>query len=101
MNIKQRIDELKEENASLRRSLQGLSNWEKQQKEHTLEIAKRIAKCDSKPIGNIILNMYYGNLVAASCSFCEIFELKEMGCCKEGQRCTNCIDNYLREHYNS
>lgn len=70
----------------------------KNQKLH-LEIAQRIVKTDSKAVANIILNMYFGKMPSDSCSFCEIFDLKGKGCCKEGRRCTDCIDDFLREYY--
>ena len=64
-----------------------------------LEIAQKIAQTDSKAIANIILNMYFGKMPSDSCSFCEILDLKGKGCCKESLRCTDCIDNFLRQHY--
>ena len=60
---------------------------------------RRIVKTDSKAIANIILNMYFGKMPSDSCGFCEIFGLKEKGCCKDDLRCTDCIDNFLRQHY--
>lgn len=65
-------------------------------KKSNLEFAKRIVKYDPKPLANLILNMYYGQTVEDSCSFCEILGLNDK--CKPGH-CTDCIDNFLRAYY--
>lgn len=103
---KKQIEELKNENKSLLSANEYFKDeaesfWAdlKKRQKFNLEIAQRIVKTDSKAVANIILNMYFGKMPSDSCSFCEFFSLRETGCCKEGLRCTDCIDNYLREYY--
>lgn len=95
----QRIKELENENQYWRDEANSLWADLRNCQKRNLEIAQKIVKIDSKAIANIILNMYFGKMPSDSCSFCEIFDLKGKGCCKEGLRCTDCIDNFLREHY--
>ena len=59
-----------------------------------IEIAtfKRIAKTDSKPIGNIILNM-------GLCKFCKAFEIDDCGSSENFTSCTDYIDDFLKQYY--
>lgn len=95
----QRIQELEKEKQYWKDEANSVWAELKKHQQINLEIAQRIVKTDSKAIANIILNMYFGKMPSDSCSFCEIFDLKGKGCCKEGLRCTDCIDNFLKEHY--
>lgn len=95
----QRIQELEKEKQYWKDEANSVWAELKKRQQINLEIAQRIVKIDSKAIANIILNMYFGKMPSDSCSFCEIFDLKGKGCCKEGLRCTDCIDNFLKEHY--
>lgn len=106
MSGKERIEQLKKANEELKKANKYYkeecnSLWAdlRERQKFNLEIAQKIAKIDSKAIANIILNMYFGKMPSDSCSFCEIFDLKGKGCCKEDLRCTDCIDNFLRQHY--
>lgn len=66
---------------------------------YNLKIARKIVDTNPKAVANIILNMYFGKMPSDSVNFCKIFGLeKEMGC-KDGMRCTDCIDNFLKEYY--
>ena len=106
MSDKERIEQLEKEVEELKKckeyyKMECNSFWaelSKRQKFH-LEIAQKTVKTDSKAIANIILNMHFGKMPSDGCSFCEIFDLKGKGCCKENLRCTDCIDNFLHKHY--
>ncbi len=106
MNDKEKIEQLEKEVQELKSANEYYkgecgSYWaglRKSQKSH-LELAQKIVRIDSKAVANIILNMYFGKMPGDSCSFCEIFDLKGKGCCKEDLRCTDCIDSFLRQHY--
>jgi len=97
--LKNEIEELKKENKYYKGECNGYWAGLRKQKKLNLGIAQKIVKIDSKAIANIILNMYFGKIPSDSCSFCEIFDLRGKGCCKENLRCTDCIDNFLRQHY--
>lgn len=84
-----RCEELERENQLLRNKFNTVSIRFKEMQEHNLQIARRIVKNDRKAIGNIIFNMYFGKTPADSVGFCEIFELKKLGYCKDSERtCT-------------
>ena len=68
-------------------------------KRSVLEISQKIIKNDSKCVANMILNMYNGTMPSDSCSFCEIFGLKETGRCARFTCCTDCIDAFLADYY--
>lgn len=106
MSDKERIEQLEKELEELKNASgyyrdECNSFWAdlRKRQKFNLEIAQKIVKTDSKAIANIILNMYFGKMPSDSCGFCEIFDLKGRGCCKENLRCTDCIDNFLRQHY--
>ncbi|RKJ46550.1 hypothetical protein D7X98_04125 [bacterium 1XD8-76] len=106
MSDKERIEQLEKELEELKNASEYYrdecnSFWAdlRKRQKFNLEIAQKIVKTDSKAIANIILNMYFGKMPSDSCGFCEIFGLKGIGCCKENLRCTDCIDNFLRQHY--
>ena len=106
MNDKERIEQLQKQIEELQNAMEyykseANSYWAdliKRQK-FNLEIAQKIVKTDSKAIANIILNMFFGKMPSDSVGFCEIFDLKERGCCKDDLRCTDCIDKFLSEYY--
>jgi len=106
MTDKERIEQLEkqiEELQNAKEYYEGEANsiWAdfRKRRNFNLEIAQRIVKIDRKAVANIILNMYFGKIPSDSVGFCEIFDLKGNGCCKEGLRCTDCIDNFLMEYY--
>lgn len=106
MNDKEKIKQLEKENKELKNANEYYkseceSYWADLQKRQkfNLAIAQKIVKTDSKAIANIILNMYFGKMPSDSCRFCEIFDLKGKGYCKEDLRCTDCIDSFLKQHY--
>lgn len=94
-----KIKELEKENEYYKHEAESFWAEECKRKQVHLELAQHIAERDSKAIANIILNMYFGKIPSDSVSFCEIFNLRGNGRCKEGIKCTDCIDNFLREHY--
>lgn len=93
------IEELLKENEYLRGEAESFWNSLREERQLHLEIAQKIVKTDRKAIANIILNMHFGKMPSDSCSFCEIFSLREKGRCREDLRCTDCIDSFLQEHY--
>lgn len=106
MSDKERIEQLEKELKELKKESEYYkgeckSFWAElvERQKCNLEIAQKIAQTDSKAIANIILNMHFGKMPSDSCGFCEIFNLKGKGCCKESLRCTDCIDNFLQQHY--
>lgn len=106
MNDKERIRQLENQLKTLQEGYEyyrgeAESFWAglRKRQELNLEIAQKVVMIDSKAIANIILNMYFGKMPGDSVGFCEIFGLKEKGSCKDGERCTDCIDNFLRQHY--
>ncbi|MCI8483483.1 MAG: hypothetical protein HFH41_03985 [Lachnospiraceae bacterium] len=105
-DYKEKIKQLEKENKELKiesEYYKGECNsfWAdlRKRQKFNLEIAQKIVKTDKKAIANIILNMYFGKMPSDSCGFCEIFDLKGKGCCKEGLRCTDCIDDFLKKNY--
>lgn len=97
--LEKQIEELEKANEYFRGEVNSYWADLRNRQKFNLEIAQKIVKVDSKAIANIILNMYFGKMPSDSISFCEIFDLKGKGCCKEDLRCTDCIDNFLRKHY--
>lgn len=97
MTDKEKIEELKEENAILHRCLQDISAFRKEQHDIALKVGKEIVARDSKAVANIILNMRFGNM--DNVTFCEIFDLKSTGGCNENKRCTDCIHAFLEKYF--
>lgn len=64
-----------------------------------LEIAQRVVELNNKPVAEILQNMYFGRTQGDSVEFCEIFGLIKTGWCKDRRLCTDCIDDFLMEHY--
>lgn len=50
----------------------------------------RIAKRDSKPVGNIILNL-------CGCKFCQAFDIDTK--CSGKKSCTDYIDDFVKSRY--
>lgn len=97
--LEKQIKELKEANEYFRGEVNSYWADLRNRQKFNLEIAQKIVNVDSKAIANIILNMYFGKIPSDSVGFCEIFDLKGKGCCKEGLCCTDCIDDFLRQYY--
>ncbi|MCI8371289.1 MAG: hypothetical protein HFI75_02645 [Lachnospiraceae bacterium] len=97
--LKNEIAELRETNDYYKRECNGYWAELLERKKINLAIAQKIVKTDGKAIANIILNMHFGEIPSDSCSFCEIFNLRGKGCCEDDLRCTDCIDDFLRQHY--
>lgn len=97
--LEKEVEELEEESEYYKGECNSFWADLRKMQKFNLEIARKIVKTDSKAIANIILNMYFGKMPSDSCRFCEIFDLKGRGCCKEDLCCTDCIDNFLRQHY--
>lgn len=96
-NMEDKIKELEEENRILHNCLESVSAFEKEMHDNSLKVAKDIVKRDRKAIANIILNMGFGNRY--NVSFCEIFELKNIGGCEQNKRCTDCIHEFLEKQF--
>lgn len=58
--------------------------------EYRKELFREIRKKDTKPIGNIILNL-------CGCEFCEAFDTENCGDKKTS--CTDYIDNFIKDFY--
>lgn len=108
MTDKEKIAELENQIEELSKANEYFNNevncfWAdlRKRQKFNLEIAQRIVKTDSKAVANIILNMYFGKMPSDSVGFCEIFDLKGKGCCKEGLRCTDCIHDFLKEYFDN
>lgn len=97
--LENEIEELQRENEYFKGESESIWADFRKRQNFNLEIAQRIVKKDNKAVANIILNMYFGKIPSDSVGFCEIFDLRGKGCCKEGLRCTDCIDNFLLEYY--
>lgn len=97
--LEKQIKELENANEYFREETNSFWAELRKRQKFNLEIAQKIVKTDRKAIANIILNMYFGKMPSDSVGFCEIFDLKGKGCCKEDLRCTDCIDNFLRQNY--
>lgn len=97
--FEQRIKELEAENQYWKGEAKSIWAELRKRQKSNLEIAQRIVRVDRKAIANIILNMQFGKTPVDGCDFCEIFDLRGKGRCGKWGLCTDCIDNFLREHY--